>query len=104
MAFAKLFFAGDGNIIQILDSIGNVVVEYEYDAWGNHKVLNGNGVEITDSTHIGNKNVLRYRGYIYDAVSGLYYLNARFYDPETGRFISMDGVSFADTESPKCFN
>ena len=80
------------------------MVEYEYDAWGNHKVLNGNGVEITDSTHIGNMNVLRYRGYIYDAVSGLYYLNARFYDPETGRFISMDGVSFADTESPKCFN
>ena len=88
-----------GNIIQILDSIGNVVVEYEYDAWGNHKVLNGNGVEITDSTHIGNKNVLRYRGYIYDAVSGLYYLNARFYDPETGRFISMDDISYADVST-----
>ena len=34
----------------------------------------------------------RYRGYYYDAESGLYYLQSRYYDPQTGRFINADGV------------
>lgn len=75
------------------------MVEYEYNAWGKHKVVNADGAEITESTHIGNKNVLRYRGYIYDTATGLYYLNARFYDHETGRFISMDDISYADVST-----
>ena len=29
-----------------LDSDGNVVVKYVYDAWGNHAVLDGNGNDI----------------------------------------------------------
>ena len=37
-------------------------------------------------------NPFRYRGYYYDAETGLYYLNSRYYDPETGRFISPDDV------------
>ena len=32
---------GQGNISAFIDSIGNIVVKYEYDAWGNRKVLNG---------------------------------------------------------------
>ena len=85
-----------GNIIAVLDSNANVVVHYEYDAWGNHKVLDANGIEIADSTHIGNINPFRYRGYFYDTETGLYYLKSRYYDPQTGRFINMDGVEYAD--------
>ena len=48
------------------------------------------GNEITDENHIGYINPLRYRGYYYDAESGLYYLNSRYYDPEVGRFINAD--------------
>jgi RHS repeat-associated protein len=35
-------------------------------------------------------NPFRYRGYYYDTETGLYYCNSRYYDPETGRFISAD--------------
>ena len=31
-----------------------------------------------------------YRGYYFDAETGLYYLNARYYDPEVGRFTQED--------------
>ncbi len=42
------------------------------------------------------KNPFRYRGYYYDFETGLYYLNSRYYDPETGRFINADDVSMLD--------
>ncbi|MCL2632830.1 MAG: RHS repeat-associated core domain-containing protein, partial [Coriobacteriia bacterium] len=41
---------------------------------------------------IGELNPFRYRGYYYDSETGLYYLNARYYDPEVGRFISADSL------------
>ena len=31
-----------------------------------------------------------YRGYRYDRETGLYYLQSRYYDPETGRFVNAD--------------
>ena len=85
-----------GNIIAILDSDGDIVVEYKYDAWGNHKVVDANGNEITSSTHIGNLNPFRYRGYYYDVETGLYFLKSRYYDPEVGRFLNMDSIEYAD--------
>ena len=42
---------------------------------------------------INEKNSIKYAGYYYDAETGLYYLNARFYDPETARFIQQDSYS-----------
>ena len=88
-----------GNIIAILDSAGAVMVRYEYDAWGNHIVLDGNGQEITDPEHIGNVNPYRYRGYFYDVETGLYYLQTRYYDPSIGRFISQDSIEYAAPQS-----
>ena len=72
------------------------MVKYDYDAWGNHRVLNSAGAVITDTQHIGHKNPFRYRGYYYDTETGLYYLKSRYYDPETCRFINMDSVEYAD--------
>ena len=37
---------------------------------------------------------LRYRGYVYDTDTGLYYLQSRYYDPKTGRFINADDTAF----------
>ena len=37
-------------------------------------------------------NAYRYRGYYYDRETGLYYLNTRYYDPETGRWLNKDDV------------
>ena len=90
---------GQGNIIAIVDSAGSVVVQYYYDAWGNHKVVDENGDEITSSTHIGNLNPFRYRGYYYDVETGLYFLQTRYYDPEVGRFLNRDSVQYADPET-----
>ena len=39
---------------------------------------------------VGQKNPFRYRGYYFDAESGMYYLQSRYYDPEIRRFISAD--------------
>ena len=79
--------------IATIDNSGNIVVQYVYDAWGNHKVLNASGVEIVTVNDIGNLNPFRYRGYYYDEETRLYYLNARYYDPEIGRFISPDSIN-----------
>ncbi len=70
------------------------MVQYKYDAWGN--VI----TEVIDEAHAGiaELNPFRYRSYYYDRETNLYYLNTRYYDPETGRFISQDDVSYLDPE------
>ncbi|MBP3923086.1 MAG: RHS repeat-associated core domain-containing protein [Ruminiclostridium sp.] len=39
---------------------------------------------------LGAKNPFRYRGYYYDTETGYYYLNSRYYDPVTGRFLNAE--------------
>ena len=74
--------------------MGREVVQYRYDAWG------GIRTEINDEIHalIAELNPFRYRSYYYDTETNLYYLNTRYYDPEVGRFISQDDVSYLDPE------
>ncbi|MEQ2440564.1 RHS repeat-associated core domain-containing protein [Solibaculum intestinale] len=79
-----------GDITGILDSNGSQVVNYVYDAWGKVELVSG-----TMSSTLGHLNPFRYRGYYYDEESSLYYLNSRYYDPETCRFINADG--YVDT-------
>ena len=87
------------DIIALLDIYGNVVVKYKYDAWGMCKVLNASGAEITDDTHIGILNPFRYRSYYFDTETGFYFLKTRYYDPEIGRFMTIDDISYLDPES-----
>ena len=63
------------------------MVEYTYDAWGNLLSTTGSLAET-----LGKLNPLRYRGYVYDHETGLYYLQSRYYDPEIGRFINADAL------------
>ncbi len=88
-----------GDIIAILDSSNDVVAKYIYDAWGNHAVCDASGSNISSSTHIANINPFRYRGYYYDTDLDLYYLQSRYYDPNTGRFINADTIDYLDPES-----
>ncbi len=85
-----------GDITSIIDSEGNKVCSYIYDGYGNHIVLNQYDKVEDDPLSIGHINPFRYRGYYFDEESGLYYLNSRYYDPETGRFISPDVLSILD--------
>ena len=75
-----------GDVTGIVDAAGTQVVTYTYDAWG--KLLSTTG---SMAGTLGEYNPLRYRGYVYDTETGLYYLNSRYYNPETGRFINADG-------------
>ena len=70
---------------------GTLLVSYVYDAWG--KVTATNVAGTTESATVLARNPYLYRGYRYDSETGLYYLNSRYYDPETGRFINADDVS-----------
>ena len=81
-----------GDIIGITDIFGNVVAKYTYDSWGRLiSIKDASDVDkTTDTNFVGYINPLRYRGYYYDSETGLYYLNARYYDPEVGRFINAD--------------
>ena len=80
-----------GNIIAILDSDGDVVVEYKYDAWGNQFA--------TGNSTLASINPFRYRSYYFDTETGLYYLQTRYYDPEVGRFLNIDSLDYADPET-----
>ena len=59
-----------------------MVASYEYDPYG--KILSATGT-------MASANPLRYRGYYYDSELEMYYLQSRYYDPNTGRFINADG-------------
>ena len=76
-----------GDVVGIVDINGVVVVQYTYDAWGNPLSTSG-----TMASTLGSANPLRYRGYIYDTETGLYYLQSRYYNPTWGRFINSDVV------------
>ncbi len=72
-------YNGHGDVIQIVDTSGNVVNNYVYDEWGT----------ITSQTE-GITNSFKYAGESYDSETGLYYQRARYYDPSMGRFINED--------------
>jgi len=72
-------YNGHGDVVQIIDTDGNIKNTYDYDVWGNF---------ITKSETIDNP--FTYFGQTYDETTGLYYLRARYYDPTTGRFTQQD--------------
>ena len=76
-----------GDIVGIIDSAGTEVVKYTYDAWG--KVLSTTG---SLASTLGTVQPFRYRGYVYDVETGLYYLRSRYYNPVWGRFIIADSL------------
>ncbi len=62
----------------------NKVVEYTYDPYGN--------IITQTNSAVADANPYRYRGYRYDEETGFYYLNSRYYNPRTGRFLNADGM------------
>ena len=79
-----------GDITAIVDNELFLVCRYEYDDWGKCTAYSSE----FDYNDIGNLNPFRWRSYYYDTESGLYYLQSRYYDPETGRFINADDVNY----------
>ncbi len=73
--------------VAILDENGNAVVSYGYDAWGAPLWCTG---ELAETP--GKVQPFRYRGYVFDEETGLYYLRSRYYNPGWGRFVNADSV------------
>lgn len=76
-----------GDVIGLLDNNGTKVVSYTYDAWGKPNSKTG-----TLASTLGTLQPFRYRGYVFDEETGLYYLHNRYYSCVWSRFISPDLV------------
>ncbi len=80
-----------GTVRAITDQSGKVVFNADYFAFGTKFVSNGD----FDEPH-------GFTGKEYDSDTGLYYYNARWYDPDLGRFISEDPA--ADPNNPNLYS
>ena len=80
---------GLGNVTQIVDAYENLAVSYEYDAFGNS----------TEYLAAPLDNAYRFTGREFDDEIGLSYNNARYYDPEVGRFTTQDPLMPEPAES-----
>jgi RHS repeat-associated protein len=81
-------YDGSGSVRQLTNSAGVATDEYEYDAYGNSFTKTGT----TPNNYL-------YRAEQFDSDLGLYYLRARYYNPNTGRFMSRDPKEFTLLES-----
>jgi RHS repeat-associated protein/prepilin-type processing-associated H-X9-DG protein len=70
----------DGSVRFLTDLAGSITDTYDYDAFGN----------LISQTGATSNNYL-YSGEQFDPDLGLYHLRARYHNPDTGRFWSMDG-------------
>ena len=69
------------------DENGALVVEYWYDAWGKEAYTS---ILTSAYEQIARLNPFRYRGYMWDEETGLYYLRSRYYNPVWERYLIGD--------------
>ena len=84
-----------GDVVKLVNANGTAYATYAYNAWG--EVLTSTGT-------MASINPLRYRGYYYDTETGFYYLQSRYYDPVTHRFINADSYTSTDLDSALASN
>ena len=99
MSTTRHIFDSFGLLIGLADDEGNMVVEYEYDLFGKPLACRD-----TSGIGLGSLNPFRFKGYVYDEESGLYYLTSRYYDPEIGRFLTPDNLEQLDPEKAAGLN
>ena len=80
------------DVTAIADTTGAIVVNYNYDAWGEINSITG-----SLASTIGELNPIRYRSYYFDSEINKYYLNSRYYSPNLCRFINSDGIYDTNT-------
>ncbi len=62
------------------------VARYDYDAWGNATVTNLKNAKI-DGVDVADFNPIRWKSQYFDTESGFYYIDGRYYSPETKRYV-----------------
>ncbi|MCG8519638.1 MAG: DUF6531 domain-containing protein [Pseudomonadales bacterium] len=68
-----------GSPVTLTKPDGSVQARYSYDAWGHVRAQSGESW-----------NRFGFTGHEHDRETGLIYAKARYYDPDTGRFLSQD--------------
>ena len=79
-----------GDVIGITDSTGSLIATYTYGAWGEVLAVTPATTGNTSQLTLANVNPLRYRGYYWDAETGYYYLQSRYYSSLLGRYVNAD--------------
>ena len=74
-----------GSVGDIVDNSGTVIDHIDYSAFG----------EVLDESDPAEGDRFKFAGMQYDSVIGQYYDQARWYDPESGRFDSSDPAGLA---------
>ena len=91
--FLALLTDGHGSTRAVADKLGKILQEYNYDAYGN-------ALGFDPSEALTN---LLYSGEQFNAVSGLQYLRARWYNPQSGTFNRLDPFG-GNKNSPLSFH
>jgi RHS repeat-associated protein len=92
-AQAQTFFYhrdGLGSTVALTDPVGAVKARYRYDAWGQVDKTNDSRDERGDHRDSKIPNRLLFAGEEQDPNTELYYLRARWYDPQVGRFLTTE--------------
>ncbi|RIK05041.1 MAG: hypothetical protein DCC49_12990 [Acidobacteria bacterium] len=87
--YSNFFFVTNthGDVVALTDKDGNIVNRYAYGPWGE-------ATRVSEQVH----QPFRYAGYRYEDGFDLYYLRARWMDPNTGRFLSRDANAGAKSD------
>ena len=93
-AYGWYLYNSHGDVTALTDSSGNIVRNYDYNAFGVQKT----NIDAVD------QNPYRYCGEYYDTESGYTYLRARYYDADTGRFVSEDSANDGNNWYVYCGN
>ncbi|MEM8755823.1 MAG: RHS repeat-associated core domain-containing protein, partial [Pseudomonadota bacterium] len=90
-AEGRAFYLHDalGSVTNLIGEAGTQLAQYRWDAWGNPRAQT-----------INPANPFGFTGHEMDDESGLIYMKARFYDPETARFLSHDPLEGDPTNPP----
>jgi RHS repeat-associated protein len=78
-----------GSVIGLVDGNGQEVAEFRYDSFGNLQTPEALPLELGGD--------FRFQGQWLESNTDLYHFRARYYDPETGRFVSRDPVEVIET-------
>jgi len=80
-----------GSVVAVSDEAGNIIERREYEPFG---------AQLTPVLADGPG----YTGHVQDAVTGLTYMQQRYYDPQIGRFLSVDSITAYDNSDHRYFN
>ena len=83
-----------GTPLRITDQAGNLIWAADYDPFGKATLQTAADPALAITSN------LRYPGQYFDAETGLHYNDRRYYDPDTGRYLTRDPLGFGGGANP----